>query len=90
LQNESVLITDALPGAILNAIFETLPASHLFIAPVCRRFHNLYGAAIETYKTFKYSVVTKAALELYLNDIDYDHGRLNSMIGTGCSLASYK
>jgi len=84
MQNDSVLITDVLPGEILKATFEMLPASHLFIAPVCRHFHDLYGAAIETNKTFKYSVVTEAALELYLNDMDYDRERLTSMIGAGC------
>merc|ERR1719469_450667 len=48
-QIPSNLIITVLPPDPLKMIFRALPASNLFVAPVCRRFRDLYGAAIQAY-----------------------------------------
>jgi len=70
-QNDNVCILEALPEVLLRMTFEMLPASHLFIAPVCQKFCDVYGAAIDTKKTNKtyiFSLATEAALTLYLDE----------------------
>eukprot|EP00588_Corethron_pennatum_P032747 CAMPEP_0194349390 /NCGR_PEP_ID=MMETSP0171-20130528/107064_1 /TAXON_ID=218684 /ORGANISM="Corethron pennatum, Strain L29A3" /LENGTH=266 /DNA_ID=CAMNT_0039116835 /DNA_START=101 /DNA_END=897 /DNA_ORIENTATION=- len=93
------LINTVLPPDPLRMIFRALPASHCFIAPVCRRFRDLYGDATkekkkkkhETYEdpTYKYSIVSEAALQLYVEEVRHstyarDGKRETSMIGAGC------
>merc|ERR1719469_280880 len=83
-------IITALPSDPLKIIFKFLPASHLFIAPVCRRFRDLYGDARKEekkkkYATFKFSIVTEAALQIYLKEKSvYLQKWETSMIGAGC------
>merc|ERR1719469_1068827 len=70
------LIITALPPDPLKMIFRTLPASNLFVAPVCRRFRDLYGDATkekeENHTTYKYSIASEAALQLYVKSVRYD------------------
>eukprot|EP00588_Corethron_pennatum_P018619 CAMPEP_0194308900 /NCGR_PEP_ID=MMETSP0171-20130528/5863_1 /TAXON_ID=218684 /ORGANISM="Corethron pennatum, Strain L29A3" /LENGTH=79 /DNA_ID=CAMNT_0039061771 /DNA_START=207 /DNA_END=442 /DNA_ORIENTATION=+ len=47
------LILTTLPSDPLKMIFATLPASHLSIAPVCRRFRDLYGDTLNKKKRNK-------------------------------------
>jgi len=86
----SNLIVTVLPPDPLKMIFKALPASYLFVAPVCRRFRDLYGDARKEKKkhaTYQYSIASEAALEAYL---EKEKGRYNtrkeatSMIGAGC------
>ena len=63
------LIITVLPPDPLKMIFRALPASNLFVAPVCRRFRDLYGDAIKEKKkhnTYQYSIASEATLEQYL------------------------
>eukprot|EP00588_Corethron_pennatum_P019475 CAMPEP_0194328176 /NCGR_PEP_ID=MMETSP0171-20130528/43795_1 /TAXON_ID=218684 /ORGANISM="Corethron pennatum, Strain L29A3" /LENGTH=149 /DNA_ID=CAMNT_0039088415 /DNA_START=14 /DNA_END=460 /DNA_ORIENTATION=- len=57
-------IIGALPPDLLKMTFSALPASNLFIAPVCRHFRDLYMTAVKektkTKNTFKYSMATEA------------------------------
>merc|ERR1719469_209761 len=87
------LINTVLPPDPLKMIFRALPASNLFIAPVCRRFRDLYRDATREKKvkhaTFKFSIVSEAALRMYLEEQDYDYEYYTrkdetSMIGAGC------
>mmetsp|Transcript_24668 Transcript_24668/g.49079 ORF Transcript_24668/g.49079 Transcript_24668/m.49079 type:complete len:122 (-) Transcript_24668:12-377(-) len=72
-------IVEALPRDILRSVLKKLPSSHRFVAPVCREFRDLYGAVVgkkRTNKTYKYSISSQSALELYLNETKYyDKGR---------------
>merc|ERR1719469_869456 len=87
------LIITALPSDPLKIIFKFLPASHLFVAPVCRRFRDLYGDARKEkkkkkYATCKFLIVTEATLQIYLEKTEERSYRsreyLTSMIGAGC------
>jgi len=65
------LIITALPPDPLKMIFRALPASNRFVAPVCRRFRDLYGEATKEnnkHDTYKYSIASEAALEAYLKE----------------------
>ena len=91
-------IITALPPDLLRMTIKMLPASNLFVAPVCRRFRDLYGEATkekkEKHATYEYSITTEAALTAYLEEQDleeqdydglYDDRNNNiSMIGAGC------
>mmetsp|Transcript_18620 Transcript_18620/g.37060 ORF Transcript_18620/g.37060 Transcript_18620/m.37060 type:complete len:257 (-) Transcript_18620:27-797(-) len=90
------LIITVLPHDPLKMIFRTLPASNLFVAPVCRRFRDVYAEAITEKKkkhtTCKYSLASEAALHLYLKEmkkspwessIYYTPKAATSMIGAG-------
>jgi len=83
-------INTVLPPDPLKIIFRALPASYRFVAPVCRRFRNLYGETIKEKKkhnTYKYSIASEAALQLYLEEQDYKYKTREdeiSTIGAGC------
>jgi len=85
------LIITVLPPDPLKMIFKALPASHLFVAPVCRQFRDLYGDAtkekFEKHATYKYSITTEAALVQYLETKELRYTTredVTSMIGAGC------
>jgi len=86
------LIITALPADPLKMIFRALPASHSFVAPVCRRFRDLYGDAKkekkEKHTTYIYSIASEAALQTYLEDqyivFHNSQNRETSMIGARC------
>jgi len=83
------LINTVLPPDPLKMIFRALPASYRFVAPVCRRFRNLFGETIKEKKkhnTYKYSIASEAALQLYLETKVGGYARECeiSMIGAGC------
>mmetsp|Transcript_2684 Transcript_2684/g.3892 ORF Transcript_2684/g.3892 Transcript_2684/m.3892 type:complete len:106 (-) Transcript_2684:57-374(-) len=65
-------IITTLPSNPLKMIFRALPASSGFIALICRRFRDLYRNTAkgkkEKHATFKYSIVSKAAFWLYLEE----------------------
>eukprot|EP00588_Corethron_pennatum_P027442 CAMPEP_0194316962 /NCGR_PEP_ID=MMETSP0171-20130528/13704_1 /TAXON_ID=218684 /ORGANISM="Corethron pennatum, Strain L29A3" /LENGTH=356 /DNA_ID=CAMNT_0039073385 /DNA_START=31 /DNA_END=1101 /DNA_ORIENTATION=- len=70
------LIHTVLPPDPLRMIFRSLPASHLFLAPVCRRFRDLYRDSIEEKKkhqTYKYAITSEAALQAYLKKKKEEH-----------------
>lgn len=62
-----------LPPDLLKMTFAMLPASHIFVSPVCRLFRDLYAEASpdeniygDKKTTYRYSISTEASLELYL------------------------
>lgn len=84
-----------------------LLSSHLFVSPVCQHFWDQYAATVSNniktkkrperlHATYKYSIVTEAALALYLDEegtercgrneeiISCDRDAVISMIGAGC------
>jgi len=83
-------IVKEFPEDLLRKVLGTLPASHRFVAPVCRTFRDIYGTVCagkkkETNATHRCSVSSDAALRLYLDEGDYFCGRDYEMsrIGAG-------
>jgi len=72
-------ITRALPEDIIKKVFKKLPSSYRFIAPVCREFRDLYGDTVgrekRKNKTYKYSICSENALEVYLDEAKLHFGR---------------
>eukprot|EP00588_Corethron_pennatum_P008616 CAMPEP_0194270238 /NCGR_PEP_ID=MMETSP0169-20130528/4264_1 /TAXON_ID=218684 /ORGANISM="Corethron pennatum, Strain L29A3" /LENGTH=126 /DNA_ID=CAMNT_0039012209 /DNA_START=219 /DNA_END=596 /DNA_ORIENTATION=+ len=87
-------INTALPSDLLKMIFGFLPASYLFVAPVCRRFRDLYEETTkekkEKHATYVYSIASEAALQAYLEEQERRHHTYRtredetSYIGAGC------
>jgi len=89
------LIITTLPPDPLKMIFKALPSSNYFVAPVCRRFRDLYEDATkekEINGTYTYSIASEAALQEYLKeqvssystDKFSDRKKMTSMVGAGC------
>eukprot|EP00588_Corethron_pennatum_P024192 CAMPEP_0194338298 /NCGR_PEP_ID=MMETSP0171-20130528/79141_1 /TAXON_ID=218684 /ORGANISM="Corethron pennatum, Strain L29A3" /LENGTH=205 /DNA_ID=CAMNT_0039102379 /DNA_START=68 /DNA_END=685 /DNA_ORIENTATION=+ len=77
-----------LPDDLLKMVLKMLPASNRFIAPVCRQFRDLYGAAVgdkTKNDSCRYSISSEAALRLYLDEGEYNISRkwTTSYIGAG-------
>eukprot|EP00588_Corethron_pennatum_P034017 CAMPEP_0194346626 /NCGR_PEP_ID=MMETSP0171-20130528/105531_1 /TAXON_ID=218684 /ORGANISM="Corethron pennatum, Strain L29A3" /LENGTH=398 /DNA_ID=CAMNT_0039113773 /DNA_START=106 /DNA_END=1299 /DNA_ORIENTATION=- len=65
-------IMEVLPPELLKDIFGMLPASYRFVAPVCRRFRDVYVESRKNpYRTCVYSIVSEAALQLILDEEGY-------------------
>eukprot|EP00588_Corethron_pennatum_P026107 CAMPEP_0194321338 /NCGR_PEP_ID=MMETSP0171-20130528/17552_1 /TAXON_ID=218684 /ORGANISM="Corethron pennatum, Strain L29A3" /LENGTH=211 /DNA_ID=CAMNT_0039079179 /DNA_START=367 /DNA_END=1002 /DNA_ORIENTATION=- len=55
-----------------------LPASHRFVAPVSRTFRDLYDSAVDERRrnrTYKYSIISVRALELYMDEAKHCYDR---------------
>mmetsp|Transcript_11597 Transcript_11597/g.23108 ORF Transcript_11597/g.23108 Transcript_11597/m.23108 type:complete len:245 (-) Transcript_11597:3-737(-) len=81
------LINEELPDDLLRKIFMTLPVSNLFVAPVCKRFRDLYATVHGDKKnrTYEYSIHSEAALKMRLNCFHNKkyHNCVTSIIGAG-------
>jgi len=58
MQNDTASIIDVLPLDVLKETIRMLPASHLFLSPVCKTFRDCYTTVVDDTKqgkTYKYS-----------------------------------
>jgi len=77
------------PKCILKMTLGMLPASYGFVAPVSRKFRDLYNEVIQEKKknrTYRYSISSEAALQKILNEGQFygSHEQRTSYIGAGC------